>query len=169
MILVRIEQSLVEAIRKDLERRHPFAAERVGFIKAKCAALPDGGILILGESYLPLKDSDYKPNPYAGATMNSDGIRAALQVSYGEKCSMLHVHMHEHSGRPRFSSIDLRENEKFVPNFFNVTPTMPHGAIVLSHDSYFGHIWLAKDQKPKEVDRFDITGKRIFSFLRFGK
>jgi hypothetical protein len=161
MILVRMHQSLLESIHIDLGRKHAFAAERVGFIKARCAQLPNGGTLILGEGYLPLEDMHYKLNPLAGATMNSDGIRAALQVSYGEKCSMLHVHRHEHHGHPGFSSIDLRENEKFVPNFFNVTPSMPHGAIVLSHDSYFGYIWLGQDQKPRQVDQFSITGNRI--------
>ena len=53
--------------------------------------------------------------------------------------------MHEHSGRPSFSRTDLREQIKFVPDFFKVRPQLPHGAIVLSHDRAAGRVWLGSE------------------------
>ena len=43
---------------------------------------------------------------------------------------------------PGFSSIDMRENARFVPNFVSVAPHAVHGAIVLSDTAAFGQVWL---------------------------
>jgi hypothetical protein len=58
---------------------------------------------------------------------------------------MVHVHVHEHSGRPAFSFVDRREQRQFVPDFFKVRREIPHGAIVLSHDRAIGSLWLDPD------------------------
>jgi len=64
--------------------------------------------------------------------VGSAAISKALEIAYGSKASMFHVHLHEHLGTPRFSPTDTRESAKFVPDFFKVAPGMPHGAIVWS-------------------------------------
>jgi hypothetical protein len=51
------------------------------------------------------------------------------------------VHIHDHSGRPGFSFVDERSMREFVPGFFNVCPSCPHGAMVFSRDSAVGAIW----------------------------
>ena len=72
--------------------------------------------------------------PSAGATIGRSGLRKALQASYMEVVSMVHVHLQEHRGRPGFSRTDLSENALFVPDFWNVQPNLPHGAVVFRFD-----------------------------------
>ena len=64
---------------------------------------------------------------------------------------MFHVHLHEHAGTPQFSSIDTRENAKFVPDSFKVAPGLPHGAIVWSNDRATGQCWLPATREPVAV------------------
>jgi hypothetical protein len=68
------------------------------------------------------------------------------------------VHMHDHLGLPGFSKVDVEEYMKFVPDFFNAVPAMPHGAIVLSRDRAIGLCWPARGEDPVRVDRFTRVG-----------
>lgn len=151
-IQLKITRRLLEVIRCDLARRHPFAHERVGFISAGLSSAEDN-LLILARTYRAVADGDYLPDPSVGAMMGPDAIRKALQWAMSEGVAIFHVHTHGGTGRPGFSGIDLREQAKFVPNFFQIAPQCPHGALVLSNNSAHGHIWLDGD-KPCEV----ITG-----------
>jgi hypothetical protein len=150
-------RSLVSCIRTDLLRPHPFAAERVGFISCRVAET-HGGIVALAEGYHPVDDEDYLDDQTAGAMMGPAAIRKALQLAYGDRVSMFHVHMHQHSGLPWFSGLDLRENAKFVPDFWNVRPEFPHGALVLSSDSIAGLCWLTPRKKPVRITEFTVVG-----------
>jgi hypothetical protein len=111
----RVESKLLDRIRADLRRPHPFAHERVGFISAKAGALPADGVTILAVDYHPVADDHYLNDPRVGAMMGSAAISKALEIAYGAKASMFHVHLHEHTGTPRFSSTDTRESD---PRFF---------------------------------------------------
>ncbi len=73
---------------------------------------------------------------------------------------MFHVHMHGHAGRPGFSRIDLREQSKFVPDFFKVRREMPHGAIVFSRDMAAGRVWL-NPASVSAISEFDVVGPRM--------
>ncbi len=152
----RLTVNLLDRIHKQLSLPHSFAAERVGFISCGVSELPHNGLLILGESYLPVADNDYIDSPHYGALMGSSAIRKALQFSYKNCKTMFHVHRHEHEGNPHFSSIDLRESEKFIPDFWKVQPNMPHGIIVLSHNSMSGLCWYPNNAKPKPIKIFSI-------------
>ena len=90
--------------------------------------------------------------------MGADAIRKALQLAYGLKRSMFHVHAHEHEGRPWFSPTDLRENRKFMLDFWHVRPEYPHGALVLSLDSAAGLCWVQANRKPFRISDFDVVG-----------
>lgn len=140
---------LLQAIRRDLARPHRFAYERVGFISAGLSSAADD-LWVLARSYRPVADDDYLPDPSVGAMMGPDAIRKALQWAMSENVAIFHVHTHGGRGQPGFSDIDLREQAKFVPNFFQIAPQCPHGALVLSNDSAHGHIWL-DGSKPCEV------------------
>lgn len=152
----RLTLNLLDSIHKQLSLPHSFAAERVGFISCGVSKLPDNGLLILGESYLPVADDDYIDSPHYGALMGSPAIRKSLQYSYKNHKAMFHVHRHEHKGNPHFSSIDLRESEKFIPDFWKVQPKMPHGIIVLSHDSMSGLCWYPNNENPEPIKKFSI-------------
>lgn len=158
---LRISQVLYQAIHADLSRKHPFAAERVGFIACTSASLSCGGELLLAETYFPVEDSHYVDDPRAGATMGGAAIRVALQTAYNQPISMFHVHRHEHCGAPKFSGLDIRESRRFVPDFFKVQPSRCHGAIVLSHDSAVGLCWIPGADGPIPITKFVIVGRPI--------
>lgn len=156
-IQFKITSQLLLEVRQDLAREHRFAAERVGFIGCRVASM-GGGLLVLAERYDPVEDDDYLDDPHVGAMMGPDAIRKALQFAYNDQISMFHVHLHGHRGRPWFSRLDLSENAKFVPDFWNVRPELPHGALVLSLDSAAGLCWMPGSPRPARITEFTVVG-----------
>ncbi|WP_293346346.1 hypothetical protein [Phenylobacterium sp.] len=167
-VLFKIGSGLLRCIRQDLYRKHPYAHERVGFITAKAAALAGGGLCVTAYGYETVADDHYMDRPEVGAFVGAAGLRAALQHAYRAKCSMFHVHLHEHRGRPWFGEYDLSENAKFVPDFFNVAPATPHGAVILSHDAAAGLCWRAGSQEPQVISEVVEGGAplRIFRGIK---
>lgn len=157
-ILFKIAGQLLHSIRADLVRPHAFAAERVGFISCRVGGLKPSGVIILAQDYHPVADVDYLEDMTVGAMMGAGAIRKALEYAYNHKVSMFHVHLHANFGLPKFSKTDLRESEKFVPDFWNVRPEMPHGAIILSYNSIAGRCWYPGKKKPLQMQRFQIVG-----------
>lgn len=154
----KITRRLIEQIRIDIRRPHPFAAERVGFVFCRFGGTSCGTLLVLAHSYQPVSDRDYIDDVNYGAVINSDAFRKAMQMAYTHAVGLFHAHLHEHSGKPSPSHIDLQETNTFVPDFFHVRPRLPHGALVLSADSISGRTWLPRDRKPSIIDRFSIVG-----------
>jgi hypothetical protein len=158
-ILFRATEIFMKEVRADLQRPHEFADERVGFIAVR-AAQGLHGLVLLAETYHPVIDEDYLRDPSVGAMLGSDALRKALEFALLRPVGIFHVHRHFHSAEPRFSRIDLREQLKFVPDFFKVRRTMPHGTIVLSDDMGYGHVWLSSDHVI-EIAEFNFIGKTI--------
>lgn len=105
-ITVKIVGSLLDAARRDLSRRHPFAHERVGFFAA--GAAHDGqGLILLVRGYHPVADEDYEYAPRVGARIGPDAMRQAVQAAYRPPSALLHVHTHGGWGKPSFSSVDV--------------------------------------------------------------
>jgi hypothetical protein len=160
-ITFKIPQGLLTEIHRDLSVPHEFAAERMGFVACGASHFGADGILFLGDTYHPVADRHYVDDPHVGAMMNSDAIRSALEIGYNRNVAMFHVHRHEHYGRPRFSKVDRRESARFVPDFFKVRPSLPHGVLVLSHDSMAGLCWLAREKHSVEIQEFVVVGPQI--------
>ena len=112
-----------------------------------------------------MDDADYLNDPTVGARMGSDAIRKALQLAYNHEVSMFHVHCHDHVSRPRFSRVDLAESAKFVPDFFNVRPSLSHGALVLSRDSASGFCWCPGTPRPQPLSDITFVGTPM-QFIR---
>jgi hypothetical protein len=160
-VLFRARDDLFKAVRHDLHRRHPFAAERVGFLLCRAGSLTGDGLVILAGGYHSVEDDDYLDDPKVGAMMGPAAIRKGMQRAYNggaQDIGLFHVHMHEHRGVPGFSRVDLTESMKFVPDFFNAVPAMPHGAIVLSLDRAVGLCWRKRGNSPVAIDRFASVG-----------
>ena len=160
-IIFKFPQRLFAEIHQDLSRPHEYAAERVGFIACGVSSFGADGLLLLGDTYHPVDDRHYLDDSRVGAMMNSDAIRTALEIAYNRNVAMFHVHRHEHYGKPGFSRVDLRESAKFVPDFFKVRSSLPHGVLVLSHDSIAGLCWLSRDRHPVEVQEFAVVGPLV--------
>ena len=160
-VIFRARDDLLDAVRRDLDRRHRFAAERVGFLLCRAGSLAGGGLVILAADYHAVEDDDYLDDPTVGAMMGPGAIRKAMQRAYNggaQDVSLFHIHRHEHGGMPGFSRVDLLESVKFVPDFFNAVPAMPHGAIVLSHDRAAGICWPKRGASPVPIGRFASVG-----------
>jgi len=157
-VLFKVIDRLLERVRHDLARPHEFAAERVGFFICRTAELAPEGVVVLAYDYKSVEDEDYVDDASVGAMMGPNAIRKALEFALNNKAGMFHVHMHEHAGRPRFSRVDFRESAKFVPDFRNVRPEMPHGALVASKDSLYGMCWYSAVSAPIEIDDFVVVG-----------
>lgn len=154
----KIQQPLLQSIKQDLGREHPYAYERVGFVSCKIGPSPKSGLVILAHEYHPVEDTDYEQDSSAGAVFGTGAIRKAMQVAYTDAASMFHIHAHPHSGTPRFSKTDLESAYEFVPDFWNVQPNLPHGILVLSNDSMAGLCWVPDSENPAEISKFTIVG-----------
>jgi hypothetical protein len=156
-IRFKITNRLLTTIRIDLRRPHAFAHERVGFIAAGLAAAHDE-LLILARAYRPVRDDEYLEDPSVGAMMSAVAIRRARQWAMDDRVAIFHVHTHGGKGIPGFSSVDIRENAKFVPNFVAVAPQCVHGALVLSDTAAFGEVWLNRALPQSFVTNFSEVG-----------
>ena len=140
---MRITAGLLNFIKDDLARPHPFAWERVGFMFCSSAY---GGQLLLASSYQVIADEMYLPDPYVGARFDGNSIRRARQYSLETGQSIIHIHAHEGRGSPRFSPTDMSSLVELVPSFMAVAPSVPHGAVVLSDNCAYGLIWKRGNQ-----------------------
>jgi hypothetical protein len=157
-IVFKLTKRLLEKVRARLEQSHSFAFERVGFLLCRSAVLDGGGVVILAHDLHDVVDEDYLDDPRVGAMMGPNAIRKALQASYNRQASMFHVHLHLHHGKPHFSGVDETETARFVPDFWNVQPELPHGAIVFSEDSACGKSWIPGLEAPVEISQFSVVG-----------
>ncbi len=157
-IIFKITEELVKTAISNLSMPHSFAAERVGFFVCRVGALDSHGLVVLAHHLHPVEDGDYLDDPTVGAAMGPAAIRKALQLSFRERAAMFHVHIHGHEGKPRFSRTDSTETARFVPDFWNVQPDLPHGAIVLSKDSAYGRCWVPGFNRTIEISEFVSVG-----------
>jgi hypothetical protein len=160
-VVFKIGSDLVDVVREDLLKPHPFAAERVGFLSCRPGRLNANGLILLAHGYHSVADCDYVNDPTVGAMMGSAAIRKAMQVALSSDAGMFHVHVHGHSGRPSPSRTDLHETARFVPDFWNVRPRMPHGAVILSEDSLSGRCWRPGVKQPVVITEFCVVGPRL--------
>ncbi len=153
----KLTSQMLENMFTDLRRPHSFAEERAAFIGCKVSQ-SDSGLIVLAHTYIPLQDDWYIDDPRFGCTFGTEAMHTAMQFSLTNSSSIFHVHLHEHFGLPSLSRTDFREYKRFVPDFLNVQPNMPHGAIVFSEDSALGLCWHPKYKHPIIIDRLTVVG-----------
>jgi len=150
-ILLRTDRDFMTHMRDDLARPHDFA------VKATFAL---DHLVLLADQYFPVADDDYVRDYRFGAVIGQNALRTALEFALLNPVGMFHVHPHFFSGRLWFSGADLREQQKFVPDFFSVRENLPHGALVLSRTEAAGRVWLSRTDV-RTIDEFDIMGGRV--------
>ena len=155
-VQLRVPSTLYRQAWSDLQRDHPIAHERVGFFFAEWAHV-GGDLQIFPVSYAPVDDHHYIDAPPAGATINSDAIRAALQTSLTTGRGVWHVHLHP-DWLPDFSGLDLDEQDKLMRSFADLTPAAPHGALVFTRNSCIARVWLPRRGGIVMADEVNIVG-----------
>lgn len=139
-IKFRIPEELHKTMLSDLNRSHPFAYERVGFLFAKTIKLSPNVNLVIAIDYLPVDDNDYINDKMVGAKINSDAIRAAMQGTIGKNCGCFHVHLHDHYGKPSPSFTDAKSLPGIVKSLNNIAPNHTNGFLILSRDAFYSSI-----------------------------
>lgn len=134
MINIRLVQSLQTTILADLERQHPFATERVGFVFTRIGAASGDTHLVLPVDYVPIPDHHYIDDTCAGATIDSQAIRGVMERVLNTGEGVLHVHQHTHFGQPYFSQIDRLNIPQMAKSFHHASPFALHGGLLFSYD-----------------------------------
>jgi len=168
-IRLKMSGTLYGAVMRDLERPHPFAAERVGFVSGRLGSLADGGKLVLLTRYHSIPDDRYLDDPHVGARINSEAITSAMQTVYHDRSThegIFHVHLHLHRGEPRPSPTDWREIPKMMPGFQAVGRQAAHGMILLSADHGSAWVWLPGQSESTVAASINVVGVPIRVFER---
>jgi hypothetical protein len=158
-INIRLTRALYEEVIRDLRRPHAHAAERVGFLYARVTAGPDP--LVLTTRYSPVPDERYVNDPYVGARIDGDAIRAAMQLAIDTGDGVFHTHIHEWPGRPGFSVTDNQELPKLVPAFRAVSRGQAAGLFLLSPDSAIAEVWLPGARRAERAHRITVVGQPL--------
>ncbi|MGH2666197.1 HesA/MoeB/ThiF family protein [Flavobacterium sp.] len=158
-IKFRIPEHLHGKMLLDLERSHPFAFERVGFLFAKTVNLSSGVTLIIATDYQPVNDEDYIEDYSVGAKINSTAIRKSMQATFDQSCGCFHVHLHNHSGKPYPSSTDEKSLPAVVKSFENIAPKHANGFLILSKNAFYSSIKIEASDNLLEADLISVVGK----------
>lgn len=140
---LRITRHLVETIRRDLARRHLFAAERVGFLLTKLGNRDNPyEKVVLAADYEPIPDEDYIDDPTVGARYAAAVHRRLFERAIADQVGVFHVHEHAHRGTPAFSGVDLSCIRKLIPSLRGVCPAEAHGGLLFSVNAAHCLCWL---------------------------
>lgn len=143
MIKIKLMGSLYAEILQDLERAHPFAAERIGFVIGRMGAIADGHLILLTR-YHAIPDHEYLEDHKVGARIGSEAITWGMQAAYqgrSKREGVFHVHLHECRGQTGMSATDRREIPPMVCGFQSVGRDAAHGIIILSVNH--GSAWVS--------------------------
>lgn len=161
---VRIPEALFATAHEDLDRPHPFAAERVGFVTVRAGAAESSARLVLAIGYRSIDDADYIFDPTTGARIGADVIRTVMGIALNEQVGLFHIHKHLGRGRPRLSLVDEAELPRLVTSLRAIAPRQPHGILLLSEDSAAGFVWPPGSIRPATA-RVVVVGFPVRSFF----
>ena len=157
----RIPAALLERVRADLARPHPFAAERVGFLTTALDRQGPAGALVLAVGYGPIEDAHYVRDPFVGARIGTPAIRSAMQLALDTGLGLYHVHAHLGRGVPGLSVTDLEGLPPLVRSFSAVSREQAHGIALLSDDEAAVWAWLPGSQEAVPADVVTSVGRPL--------
>lgn len=155
---LKIPRQLYQKMMADLVRPHAFAWERIGFCRIKIGNRGRTTELLFVTDYWPVPDNQYIRDQYVGARIDGDAIRTAMQTAHDTGDGIMHVHLHDVAGVPRFSLTDMEEIPRVVQTLTYVNAKMPHGMLVLSHDKASAKI-VMPGALLTDVDRISVVGQ----------
>jgi hypothetical protein len=154
----RIAKTLIDEIRKDLRRPHAFAAERVGFAKARLGRVDGSDTLVLITGYEPVEDDRYIDDKLSGARIDGDAIRRAMTIALQEDVGVFHVHLHDFPGIPDLGRMDGREIPRLVTTLRHTNSRRAHGILLLSEDSLSAWVCLPGESKLQSPTKTVVVG-----------
>jgi hypothetical protein len=166
---IKLTGRLYDHIVEDLERPHPFAEERVGFVFGRMTSLSDKAHLILLTRYHSIPDNQYIEDQTVGARIGKEALVWAMQAVYYGRATregIFHIHIHPHKGDPNMSRVDFHDLPKLIPGFQSVGSEAAHGIIILSLNHGTGWVWLPESRKPVLADTIGVIGFPLIVFER---
>lgn len=133
---LKLTRALHARILRDLNRPHPLAWERVGYIL--CNYRDQERTRLIAYDYIPLSDDLYIDDSSCGARFSGEAIRLGMSLALDRNCCVLHVHTHEFGVYP--SITDMEELPGVAQSIRNVCPGNPHGWLILSDTKAYGEI-----------------------------
>jgi hypothetical protein len=130
----KLTRPLLERVKKDLDRPHEFAGERVGFLFTTSGVGANASRIVIATAYVAVVDRDYVDDPRVSARIGSAAIRSVMQRILDTKTGAFHVHLHSHKGKPSLSRTDQNELPRLIRCFRNLASNEVHGALILSDD-----------------------------------
>lgn len=167
MIKIKLPGVLYAEILRDLERPHPFAAERVGFVTGRMGTLADERLILL-TGYRSIPDYEYVKDPSVGARIGGDAITWAMQAAYHgrpRREGVFHIHLHGHRGPTGMSGTDKREIPQMIPGFQSVGREAAHGIIILSLNHGSAWVWLPGLREFIQAACMAVIGSPISVFV----
>jgi hypothetical protein len=152
MKTLSIQQKILDEMRRDLRRPHPFAAERVGFIFIQNAK--DSILEVKG--FMTVPDEFYINNPLVGASISHQAISSAMMRAFQTKEGILQVHEHGGRGTPGFSRTDIHSHPDFLQSFQNSNKKGIHGFLLLSEDRMLTRYWVTGQENYVDSTHFAI-------------
>ncbi|HET9342937.1 MAG TPA: hypothetical protein VFO25_08490 [Candidatus Eremiobacteraceae bacterium] len=89
--------------------------------------------MLVGVRISPFPDVAYVDGP-DGANFSVVWLMESLDRAAALNAGALLCHLHDHSGKPRFSATDVRTNESVMAKQRIFNPSLPYGAMVVSDD-----------------------------------
>ena len=163
-IKARILRNLLQEVRANLSRPHPFAAEWVGFLYGRLASAGADSALVLMTGYEPVADERYINDPWSGARIDSQAIRGAMQGVLDRGQCGFHVRMHHWPGRPILSRVDAEEIPSVVTGLRRVGLVHAHGIVPLHQEECASWVWLPGNDNAIEADSVSVVGFPIKVF-----
>jgi hypothetical protein len=171
MIKIKLTGALHTEMLQDLTRRHPFAAERVGFVTGRIGTLAAGRLILLTK-YHVIPDDQYLKDRKVGARIGSEAITWAMRAAYhgrGAHEGVFHIHLHGHNGQTGMSGTDSREIPAMISGFRSVGRDAAHGIIILSLNHGAAWVWLPGDEEPVQAASMAVIGSPIGVFDNRGE
>jgi len=168
-VAIKMTGRLYDEIWRDLERPHPFAHERVGFVFGRIGTRDDGGRLVLLTRYHAIPDAQYIDDPTVNARIGPEAMTWAMQAVYHGRPAregVFHIHMHGYAGETGMSKTDRREIPPMMPGFQSVGRDAAHGIIILSLDHGSGWVCLPGNATLVPCGNVAVIGKEVKVFER---
>jgi len=166
---IRLTTTLYNEIMEDLQRTHPYAFERIGFVMGRMGTLDGEVRAILLTRYLPVPDGHYLEDPSVGARLGPEAMTAAMQAVYhgrATKEGIFHIHLHLRRGEPGMSATDRAEIPALIPGFQAMGREAAHGIIILSPDHGTGWVWTPCSGEPVHAETLSVIGAPIQVFRK---
>jgi molybdopterin/thiamine biosynthesis adenylyltransferase len=156
--VLRIPKHFKDMMMADLKRTHLFAAERVGFFSTTSTSAGSSFDIITVTGYNSVPDEDYIDDPSVGAKINSNAIRSVMQRIISTGHGAIHVHLHEHTGKPSPSFTDLDSLPNLAKSFLNANPKTACGYLIMSKDNFFCSLYQAGTSNIIPVAQMTVVG-----------